>query len=388
MIQEKANLLERWQMLMLAFAVTDKALIQFLTVQGFETFASGLSSLVLYATTVLSILMVITKKGRMKKAIVALLAFGGLYLYQYLVLQTEYLNQYWSTFFITALGGILCGLTIHNPKSFIRYTGRFSFAYGLFLIPEPFTQHFLHYTSMSTGYTLAPLVIFLSLYWYFSPGRHRWIILLVAVPLGITTILFTSRGCGLAIIVALFSIKLIDNKRKHVAASHALIGAMVLMGAIYVSMTLLGKYFARGGGTALMTGSALNKFINGVLSDDNGRVEIWENAWSLFKEHWILGVGMGMDRQIVGYVFPHNVIVEILLHFGLFVGIILILVYWRRVIHSIICSNANDWGVLIITLCSAYWVRLLFSDTYLNNMFGIMIILGIALQMSPWKERL
>lgn len=366
--------------LLLAFVLTYKAPIRYLEYHGNERLAGLLGTVSLYGAIIFAVLTIIRRKDYLRHSAVVLAFFCFLYLYQRLVVPSDSLSIYWYSFFINGFAGFLCGIALIDPKRLVKIAGLFSFIYGVLLIPEPITRALLGYTSMNLGYTMAPLTIWLIILWYFS-DKYKKVILVAACLLGAMTLLFTSRGCGISVVAAAMTVKIIDSKKRNVSLSKTFIGLSL---AIIVALFLfreLAAYFVLRSDITLLTGSSLNKIMTGMFIDDNGRAKLFSMAVDLYKQNWAFGVGMGADRKIIGYVFPHNIFIEILLHFGLFMSILIFIFYWRSVIKGVKISYRTDYAILIPVICCIYWIRLLFSDSYLSNSFGLMFVLGFSIQI-------
>lgn len=366
--------------ILLAFVLTYKAPIRYLEFHGNEGLASSLGTFTIYGAILFAMMIIVTRKDYLKYSIIILFWFGFLYVYQRIVVPSETLSTYWQTFFINGFSGFLCGIALRKPKQLVFAAGAFSLFYGILLIPEPITRSLLGYTSMNLGYTMAPLTIWLIMLWYYS-DRFKKPILIVAILLGSMTLLFTSRGCGISVVAAAIIVKIIDSKRKNEPISRLVIGFSIAIIAAMFIFREFAAYFVLRSDISLLTGSTLNKLMNGMFADDNGRGKLLSLAIDLFKKNWVLGVGMGADRKIIGYVFPHNIIIEILLHFGLVLSIVIFGSYWKSLIKAIKISFPTEYAILLPTICCIYWIRLLFSDSYLSNSFGLMFILGFSIQM-------
>ena len=365
---------------LLAIVFTYKAPIRYLDFHNNEGLASLLGTLPMYGAIIFAILIVITRKDYLKYTLYTIIFFALLYCYQKFFVPTPSLNLYWPTFFVNGIGGFLCGIALSEPQKLIKATGTFALIYGILLIPEPITRSLLGYTSMSLGYTMAPLTIWLIMLYHFSE-KHKKIIFSVAAILGVMTILFTSRGCGISVLAAAIIIKIIETKKRNESISKLFIGLTFAAIIALFAFRELAVYFTLRSNISLLTGSTLNKLINGVVSDDNGRTKLLNLAIELFQKHWVFGVGMGADRQIIGYVFPHNVFIEVLLHFGLFLGLIMFICYWKPVVSSIRETYYTEFAAVLPAMCCIYWIRLLFSDSYLSNCFGLMFIFGFSMQI-------
>lgn len=365
---------------LLAFVLTYKAPIRYLEYHGKLGLAHLLSSVSIYSVFIIALILVILRKDYSKYILCICCFFGLLYIYQKTVVPSEALSNYWPSFYYNGIVGCVCGVTLSEPKKLIIYTGFLSLVYGILLIPEPITGNLLGYSSMTLGYTMAPLTIWITLLWYYAK-KYKKLLKVIAILIGTMTVLFTSRGCGISVIALAIIIIIIDTKKKHnsISIKFSIITIIIITGILILREFT--SYFIINSNIPILHGSTLDKLMTGMISDDNGRIEILTLAVELYKSNWITGVGMGKDRQIIGYVYPHNIFIEILLHFGLIVTIIIMICYWKPIIKSIRLSFYSDYAVIIPAFCCLYWVRLLFSDSYLNNSFGLMFVYGFALQI-------
>ena len=110
----------------------------------------------------------------------------------------------------------------------------------------------------------------------------------------------------------------------------------------------------------------------------------------LLKQHPLLGVGVGYDRillaermgavdalsEAAGW-YPHNIFLEMLLHYGLFIGGLLILLL-LRIVYVTAIKGSGDASDLICVFAAIGFFPLLFSGSYLTSpeFFGF---LGLCL---------
>ena len=120
--------------------------------------------------------------------------------------------------------------------------------------------------------------------------------------------------------------------------------------------------------------------MEGNFFKDNARIQLIAYSVDLLKEKPLFGVGLGYDRilladkmgsanilsEIVGW-YPHNIFLEILLHFGLFFGSVAIL-FMIRVLYISIFKNANKYAVdTICIFMGVGFFPLLFSGSYITS---------------------
>ena len=242
------------------------------------------------------------------------------------------------------------------------------------------------FDSMVLGYTLTPVVCWLLLFWLVS-SRGRVIILLEALVLALMMIFISSRGCVITVAAAILVVLYYNNYRKGKSNNVKRIFvtyAPILLFAFIASEFVIPRI---ADSDMVLSGSMMSKMNNLTILDDNGRNEISSMAISLVKDNPIRGVGICKDRDILGYVFPHNIFIEICLHYGIPIGLLLFFLYWRQIIKLVGKNDIHYISIaLVIVMCCYTWIRLLVSDTYLDNTFPLLFILGIAVSIYQSKQ--
>lgn len=377
---------------LVAFALTNSALITFLSNVVDGDLPTLLNRVTLYAIVIISIGLIISKKEAIAKVLPAALFLGCLVVFQVIFFDQPEGSSYLNNFVIHGFGGLCVGIALTDYKKLIKFAGALSFLFGLIFIAEPINRSLLKVNEMSTGYSLIPLVIFMLLWFFTSEQKSRYILLLVAFPLGITTFLFTSRGCGLSIVlaVAMFYItKLLLKKQKINKRMLFLSFSLVLL--FVLSTVLIGSGFINIDG--LNEGSLLYKIFNGTLIDSNGRSEIWDMGFDILREYPWIGVGFGGDHIIAESYFEryssiHNVLLEVLINFGIPLGLLIICMYFIRFYKGV--KNRVDYTavMLVWAITSSFLLKLVFSSTYLDNMLPVMLVYGICTNLYYSKRNL
>lgn len=111
----------------------------------------------------------------------------------------------------------------------------------------------------------------------------------------------------------------------------------------------------------------VSKLLDGTLTEDNGRMQMWQAALGMIKENPFGHGAMGSKPVLTQYIYagyPHSVVLEILIDFGIFVGgMILLFLFWNAY-QMLFNSKNRDWlpvflpifataCQLLISLC--YW---------------------------------
>lgn len=358
-----------------ALTLSDTFLLDVLNLNGYNVVSGFLSPILLYGAVLLGLIVILNEKTKIIPAIIISLIIILIGQYEKSII-SNVVMEFLDRFIIHSIGGCIIGLSISDYKSFFKYLGWISCVYGVFLITEPVTHSLLpDGNAMTTGYMMSPLVI-----WIFT-ARTLGVIpkytLVVGIPLAISTVIFTSRGCGLSVLAALllmyyYKIGMKANVFKMILA---VIG-------LYIACELFLSFFSSYG--AMMEhgqGSLLEKTAHGYAESDNGREEIWQVGLQMISNNWLQGTGIAMDRAYGGYVFLHNIFLEIFVHFGLPLGLLLLISYWGCYFYGYRKMKSLEPRFVLLMLVCVYWIKLMFSDSYLSNMLGIMFLLGLSISL-------
>ena len=77
---------------------------------------------------------------------------------------------------------------------------------------------------------------------------------------------------------------------------------------------------------------------------DNTRIGLWIDALDLFFNSWGFGVGVGSlaeSMRMIGHIITHNVLVEILIQFGLVITIIIICFFFKIFLRFYHCPTRS-----------------------------------------------
>lgn len=110
----------------------------------------------------------------------------------------------------------------------------------------------------------------------------------------------------------------------------------------------------------------ITTLLSGSISNDNGRNRIWLAAIDMIKEN-PLGYGVMGTRHVISKIiyagYPHSIILEILVDFGVVIGGLLLLFLLINSISILFSNNKRAWnGVFLIFFCAS--CSLFISLTY------------------------
>ena len=121
------------------------------------------------------------------------------------------------------------------------------------------------------------------------------------------------------------------------------------------------------------------RILEGTFFDDINRVLLVKHSRNLIIKYPLFGVGLGTDRIYLAQKmnldfasgntgwYPHNIFLEIILHFGIIIGAILI-IYMIKVFFTVIFKNRDKDAVNVICIFMGIgFFPLLISGSYLTS---------------------
>lgn len=115
----------------------------------------------------------------------------------------------------------------------------------------------------------------------------------------------------------------------------------------------------------------VQNLINGTISDDNGREELYLIAINMIKQNGLIGLGYGAygDRYVIrqAYIwvgYCHNIILELMIDYGFIAGLILTITIVANVLKMLFTNIEQDWKYLFLIffipsckllLSGSYW---------------------------------
>ena len=359
--------------LSIGVAITIKAPTLILTVLGNESLSLTMSSLSLRVALCLSIIYILIQRKSITPIVCVLAILASMILIQPYNIDT---SLYSHKIIIVGLSGFVCGYSISNPLNLIKATGGLSIMYGICYIALVLLGFNEQFDSMILGYTLTPIVCWLILLWFISTRARFWLVMEIFVLI-VIMLLMSSRGCIITIAAAIIAITFFNNYKKGMRLGDFVKIYIPVIFLVYVAYVLIVPILAKS--DMALSGSFLHKMNDSMLLDDNGRDDISTMAIDLIQDNIIGGVGICRDREILGYVFPHNIFIEIFLHYGIPIGLFILIMYWTNIINLIRNKHIRITSIaLIVIMCCYTWIRLLVSDTYIDNMYPLLFILGVC----------
>lgn len=196
--------------------------------------------------------------------------------------------------------------------------------------------------SVQFGYDVLPFALF----FIYDAMKDRKLSDIAGSVITVAMILMAgSRGpiLFISMMVIYCILNLIENSRKKAIILLAIVCAAILL---YVSynyiLMLLQALITRMG----FSSRFINTMLNGTVSDDNHRMEIWTAAWQMIANN-PLGYGaMGSRHVIISYIYtgyPHSIVLEFLIDYGVVIGGVLLLVLFGYAFRLLFRHKNEYW---------------------------------------------
>lgn len=158
--------------------------------------------------------------------------------------------------------------------------------------------------------------------------------------------------------------------------------SLVIIVAFVVSLPLLHGWLDSIG----ISSRSLNMLLYGDVTFDSGRREIRRYFLNKLMEHPVLGIGLFGDRLLEGVAYCHNILLEVILDFGIPLGGLLIFFGLIRLISLYFKSDADNRNKIIGYFC-ALVLPFMTSGSYLiGSEFAIFVGLCYLINKNQIKN--
>lgn len=243
--------------------------------------------------------------------------------------------------------------------------------------------------NMQFSYAAMPVIIF-SLYDFFEK-KHIYQ-LIISIILFIMIVLFGSRGPLICIMFFLL-LYFMKNRKKQLPIIMILLFTMFVLISNYeriikVIAIVLDKYS--------ISSRTIYKLMSGTITSNTGRDKIQDIVIQLISQKFLTGIGIGGERIVInkeiynmtknmGACYPHNIILEVLVQYGILIGGTLIIWFVAKCI-MVYVGNSNKRNALII-LISISIVHLMVSSSYLEEPMFFALLGMIMNTSSPHNNQ-
>lgn len=275
--------------------------------------------------------------------------------------------------------GITAGLIMIvncNYKLVWKYSLRVSIGYLIYyflFFRSSFKESNLYWSQqMGVAYGVLILVVISMVFLFYNDvyyfSKIEKILAFIVLVLGSYIIFFDcgTRGAMFAVIVALAAMS-IAKVRLFYKILISVLGAIIL--AIFLlNLKEIVYYFysilKENEITIAGVTKAINLF-NTTADFSNGREELYKMAWEMFINSPIYGHGIGYYYKMTQLSYPHNIILQLLIEFGLIGTIVFLYLIIRDVVVIFFINrNRNQEMVLHVVLFLITIPLLFFSSSY------------------------
>lgn len=294
----------------------------------------------------------------------------------------DYILKLIFPFFFMCLPQYIYVISINNYDVFyeqMRKISKLSAFIGILLFLSLATGHYSSeiYSSGISYYILLPILIYIS---DFMNNPKLYSVFILSC-LGGALFLIGSRGPLVSIIIFIILKQFNLRTNNSINFKKIIINVFVLFILILIFLnyrsvltymdSISYKYFG-----------IRSRTINLLLNDINyssGRDVIIDTLTQGIKENPIFGLGLAGDRALMGNpgLYSHNIFLELVSHYGIFIGVMLSVFLLFVVIKSLFVKNKVYYELVITWICIGF-IPYLFSGSYLKGVdFWIMLALTI-----------
>lgn len=301
-----------------------------------------------------------------------------IYIVQYILFaeNREVMNDYILQFFLMCLPAFINMTLVDDGNIEKRILEKFSiiiFALSeiyFVLILLGFAYWKKHFYSMSLSY----FMLLPTLYFTYLSFKNRRVKYMALAFLSVINIFFLGSRGPLLCWIIFFAFCLIFSTRKSTKILSLLL--VILFACSFSYILEIFSYMLSG---FSINSRSFQYILSGqLLSNYSGRDILFDTIISLILRNPILGNGLGADIIATGQ-YTHNLILDLLLHYGIIVGSIFLLTICFMIMLSLLYEK--DRLYWLVFFCSGF-VPIMFSSTYLRFVL-LWIFLGYCARIIP-----
>lgn len=319
-------------------------------------------------------------KERFCKMIIFFFCVTAIFLLDFLFRPTFYT---WENYYYFLIYGAITAFWLVNVSDFgklLIYWSAFAIIGGCILITDPFHHYALSGGYMGFGSGMLPAFTACMVVFEFY-GEKKVSPLLIVFLMEI--ILYANKGAifSVAGIILFLTICLPEEKKKRRKRA-VLIFVSGLVFCFFFSFILeilvslagqlgIGSYSLSDAAILQSSGLHLKN-----LSSYSVRVDIWKQAIEEFRDHFVLGMGIGGFEEKYGN-YPHNFILDLLVTHGIVIASVILGMLGKSIKNTIDLKNRELYTFSLVTLLLGI-LPMTFSFTYWKmNMFWLFLILNL-----------
>lgn len=212
-------------------------------------------------------------------------------------------------------------------------------------------------TDYNMSFSYALLLPMASLY-----AEKKPLSLIGAGAMMMMVVLVGSRGAAVFFVLYVFADIFLNHKKLIIPFTLVFAFLLVLLPAFSLYLDTYG-----------IESRTITQLMESDRSDqDSGRLEMYAQMWQVLNENWFTGIGLFGDRVYLD-VYCHNIVLEVLLNFGMLFGTVVILFFGGICISVFYHADLADKNVFLLyfmaTICPLF-----VSHSYLTDYnFGIFV---------------
>ena len=211
-----------------------------------------------------------------------------------------------------------------------------------------------------------PFVVFYS--------HRKYYDIIACLVLFVLAVAIGARGAALCMaIYVVFDMFQYKNKRRFV------ILALIILFVVF--LPLLYNWLSSIG----ISSRTLNMLFEGDISSDSGRSVIRAHFINQLNKHPFGGLGLFGDRLLIGEPYCHNLILEVLIDFGIPLGGLLIVIGLIKLISLFLRSDSKNRNRIIEYFCALVWPFMTSGSYLIDSNFAIFLGLCYLINKNQTK---
>lgn len=220
--------------------------------------------------------------------------------------------------------------------------------------------------NMDAAYRVLPSIMYLIYYAMTTKGVFNWVLAVAAVFM---VFIFGSRGPVLVIVVFLAFggfISVAKSEKWWLKILYVLIcGFLIYFFASGEQVMTLAENLSETFRKIGFSTRIFDYFIEGEIAYDSGRGKILDTISEAIRQNPIVGYGFMGDRPLLSSnSYTHNLLYEVVCHYGTIVGPIVLAFMFGVPICAILKAKDRDTVLLLLMFACMVFVRLMLSSSY------------------------
>lgn len=231
------------------------------------------------------------------------------------------------------------------------------------------------YNGMYYAYVMLPHVLFVL---YYLMKRFSILRLVISLSGVFLLVSYGSRGPVLCVFsfVALY-IAFVMNNIKRKWTVYFLLSVIAILLYVYVDVILDGMQYVIG--SLGMRTKIVDMLLEGTITDDSGRSNLLSILWPHIVNGPLTGHGFCGSWPIIG-IYPHNLLYDFLITFGLIPGGLLFILLVIVIISGYrACQSNSEKGLWLLFFVTGF-IHLFFSDSFINTS-SFFLLIGYSVAM-------